>query len=52
MVNRDVQIVSIYYYLYRLAGCPMGDNLSGLTAWISIQYESFENIEGLTNGFN
>lgn len=29
-----VYVAALYYYLYRQAGCPFGDNLSGYDAWI------------------
>lgn len=34
----DVQIhvAAIAYYLYRLAGCPFGDNLPGYQAWMQV----------------
>jgi Protein of unknown function (DUF2934) len=34
--NRDIHIAAIAYYLYRQAGCPLGDNVPGLDAWIDI----------------
>jgi len=36
-----VSIASFGYYLYRVAGCPYGDSLAGLTVWIDIQKETF-----------
>lgn len=34
----DVQMATaaIAYYLYRQAGCPLGDSLSGLNAWLKL----------------
>lgn len=34
--DRNVAIVSLCYFLYRAAGCPFGDSLSGLDAWRNI----------------
>ena len=39
--NLKVSVASLAYYLYRLAGYPYGDTVSGLTAWIDIQKETF-----------
>ena len=39
----DVQtgLATALYYLYRLAGCPLGDSLSGFNAWIELQRDEF-----------
>lgn len=37
-----VSVAAIGYYLYRQAGCPYGDSLSGFTAWLDIQKQSWE----------
>ena len=29
----NTSVVAIAYYLYRQAGCPLGDNVAGLDAW-------------------
>jgi hypothetical protein len=39
--NLEVSVASLAYCLYRLAGCPYGDTVSGLTVWIDIQKETF-----------
>ncbi|MFA9202113.1 MAG: hypothetical protein ACEQSC_01010 [Candidatus Nanopelagicaceae bacterium] len=31
-------IMMLDYYLYRIAGCPYGDNLSGMTMWRNIKH--------------
>lgn len=33
-------LVSLLYYLYRQAGCPFGDTLTGLDAWIKLSIEA------------
>jgi hypothetical protein len=33
----NVSTAAFGYYLYRQAGCPFGDTLSGFTAWVDIQ---------------
>ena len=40
----NVSVASIAYYLYRLAGCPYGDSISGWTAWLDVQKEVFEKL--------
>lgn len=35
--NLETHVAAIYYYLYRQAGCPFGDSLSGYDAWIEAQ---------------
>ena len=37
----EMSVASLAYCLYRLAGCPYGDTVSGLTAWIDIQKKAF-----------
>jgi hypothetical protein len=32
----QVHVAALGYYLYRLAGCPLGDSLSGYQAWLQI----------------
>lgn len=44
----NVSVAALGYYLYRQAGCPYGDNLSGLTAWIDIQKTAFEQLADST----
>ena len=33
----NINAMSLYYFLYRQAGCPYGDTQQGLSAWIDIQ---------------
>lgn len=47
MISEDiddikVSVAAIGYYLYRQAGCPYGDSLSGFTAWLDIQKQAWE----------
>lgn len=38
-----VATAALAYYLYRVAGCPFGDNLSGYEAWLQANIlEPFE----------
>jgi len=37
----EMSSAALAYYQYRLAGCPYGDTVSGLTVWIDIQKETF-----------
>lgn len=40
----NLSVAALYYYQYRIVGCPYGDSMSGLTAWIDIQKEAFEKL--------
>lgn len=41
----QVHVAALAYYLYRLAGCPFGANLSGYQAWLEISLlEPFERL--------
>jgi hypothetical protein len=42
--NIKVSVAAIAYYLYRQIKCPYGDNLSGFTAWLDTQKETFEKL--------
>ncbi len=35
--NLEVYVAAIYYYLYRQAGCPFGNSLTGYDAWMDAQ---------------
>ncbi len=41
-MDQDLQatLTAILYYLYRQAGCPYGDSLSGLTAWKRVNLDA------------
>lgn len=41
----DVHVAAIYYYLYRQAGCPLGNNISGYAAWVELVADSFATLE-------
>lgn len=40
--DNQVAIATLALYLYRQAGCPCGDNLAELNAWINLQAEIFK----------
>jgi len=42
--NNDLAIASLAYYLYRMAGCPHGNTSDGLTLWLDIQKQIFNDL--------
>jgi len=42
--NNDLTIASLAYYLYRLANCPHGNTIGGLTLWLDIQKQIFNDL--------
>jgi hypothetical protein len=57
MISEDiddikVSVAAIGYYLYRQAGCPYGDSLSGFTAWLDTQKQAFEKLADPTGEDN
>lgn len=41
-VENKVAIAVLALYLYRQAGCPYGESLSGLNMWVNLQMQVFE----------
>jgi hypothetical protein len=37
-----VGLASMYLYLYKKEGCPFGESLTGLNAWVSTKVKDFE----------
>lgn len=45
-----VVIAALAYYFYRLAGCPMGESLSGFQAWLNINIlKPFEDLKNVNS---
>ncbi len=42
--NLNVSVASLVYYLYRQAGTPLGDNTSGMVAWLDIQKDLWRDL--------
>ena len=48
----NISVISLFYYLYRQAGCPYGDSQQGLSVWIDmqkLQWKQLLKTEGIEN---